>query len=186
MLAPILNYGNLLLSTSNKSSHGIISLVEFVSFFSFGINYIVDASPFIDIFKKQITHLIIPISDIESSLSPISLSINFYARIFSLFVNLINLDFGPISTRRRYPKLTINDVSLKICFSSSIVNLRIGVETFDDCLYLLDGRLNQLRTFTVRVDNIRASSMIINTMVRNFLHLNKRMLFFFKRFYERF
>jgi hypothetical protein len=50
------------------------------------------------------------------------LSINFYARIFSLFRNLIDLDFGPISSRQRYPELTIYNLSTNQ-YDSKIVPL---------------------------------------------------------------
>ncbi|CAF4230497.1 unnamed protein product, partial [Adineta steineri] len=35
----------------------------------------------------------------------------------------------------------------------------ISVDTFDDCLCLLDGRLEQIRSFTVRIYRIRRSTM---------------------------
>ena len=38
--------------------------------------------------------------------------------------------------------------------SSSIVDLRITMTNFDDCRYLLDGRLSQLHTFIVSLDYI--------------------------------
>ncbi|CAF4019925.1 unnamed protein product [Rotaria magnacalcarata] len=36
------------------------------------------------------------------------------------------------------------------------------VETFDDCLYLLDGRLKQLTAFNVNVYSIESSSTIVH------------------------
>ncbi|CAF4261200.1 unnamed protein product [Rotaria magnacalcarata] len=36
------------------------------------------------------------------------------------------------------------------------------VETFDDCLYLLDGRLKQLAAFNVNVYSIESSSTIVH------------------------
>ncbi len=142
------------------------------------MKYIVDTSPFVDIFKKQITHLTVPINDTESTLPLTHLSINFYARIFSLFRNLIDLDFGPISSRQRYPELTIYNLPPKNCFSSRITNLRIGVVTLDDCLCLLDGRLKQLHTFIVRIHYLRASIITSDNTVRNFVQINGNIDFY--------
>ncbi len=38
-------------------------------------------------------------------------------------------------------------------FSSSLLELHVIVDSFDDCLYLLDGRLNQLQIFYVDVQH---------------------------------
>jgi hypothetical protein len=89
-----------------------------------------------------------------------------------VFRNLTDLDFGPISSRQRYPELTIDDLSPELCFSSSIVNLRIGVNTIGDCLCLLDGRLNQLRTFIVGIHYLDAYITTTDTTVKDFVHVN--------------
>ncbi len=60
-----------------------------------------------------------------------------------------------------------------LCFSSSLVNLSATVLTFDDCLYLLDGRLNQLSELTGNVRSINTSSFNIDNTVSNFI-LNKQ------------
>ena len=44
--------------------------------------------------------------------------------------------------------------------SSSIVDLRITMTNFDDCRYLLDGRLSQLHTFIVNLDYIHEPSKL--------------------------
>ncbi|CAF4254441.1 unnamed protein product, partial [Rotaria sordida] len=65
-----------------------------------------------------------------------------------------------------YPKnhqLTFN-LSFPNVFSSTLLHLHITVDTFDDCLYLLDGRFNQLNTFDVTIyfENVSESSLINN------------------------
>ncbi|CAF4108640.1 unnamed protein product [Rotaria sp. Silwood2] len=49
------------------------------------------------------------------------------------------------------------------CFLSNIINLGINVDTLDDCLCLLDGRLAHLHTLTVKIYNIQASMLDIDS-----------------------
>jgi hypothetical protein len=121
-------------------------------------------------FKKQITHLIVLIDYTESRLFD-DLRINVFQRIFALFTTLVDLDFGQTS-KWLHPVLTFNDLSAKTCLSSTIVNLRINVRLFNDCQYLLDGRLSQLRTFIVRIDWIPKLHLSINNTVRVFVYIN--------------
>lgn len=53
-------------------------------------------------------------------------------------------------------------------FSSTLVNLRVKLQTFDDCLYLLDGRLSQLRSFDVNVDYVADPLPAIQQTVSDF------------------
>ncbi|CAF2104619.1 unnamed protein product [Rotaria magnacalcarata] len=131
------------------------------------IRVLADESQFARIFKNQITHLVVLIDYIESR-SYDDLRINVFQRIFSLLTTLTDLDFGQCS-RSLHPVLTFNNSSADGCFSSTIVNLRINVRTFDDCQCLLDGRLSQLRTFMVRIDFISNSKLSVNNT--DILHL---------------
>ena len=45
-------------------------------------------------------------------------------------------------------------------FSSTLLELHINVYLFDDCLYLLDGRLNQLHTLFVNVYDISSGQSV--------------------------
>jgi hypothetical protein len=81
----------------------------------------------------------------------------------------MNLDFGPTGFWRRHPRLAIYNSSSMTCFSSSINNLRVNVDTLDDCLCLLDGRLVNLHTLYVRIHNIEATTSDIHSMVRIFV-----------------
>ncbi|CAF4366289.1 unnamed protein product [Rotaria magnacalcarata] len=48
--------------------------------------------------------------------------------------------------------------------SSTLLELHVTVNNFDDCLYLLDERFNQLHTFYVNVADIQSSQQTINNM----------------------
>jgi hypothetical protein len=124
---------------------------------------------FLELSYISIRHLVVLIDNIESRRHD-NLRINVFERIFALFTNLKDLDFGQ-SIKWLYPMLAFNDLSGKSCFSSTIVNLRIDVETFNECLNLLDGRLGQLRTFIVRI-NIICNSKLPNTVRALFILIN--------------
>ncbi len=49
--------------------------------------------------------------------------------------------------------------------SSTLSTLKINVETFDDCLYLLDGRLDCLSTLIIHVQTILLTSSTIDNTV---------------------
>jgi len=95
-----------------------------------------------------------------------------YAASFALFINLKHLDID-IHNTYCYSQSLLCDLPSTTCYSSSIVYLRIKVNTFDDCLYLLDGRLSQLHTFIVKVDSICDASMIINNTVKRSIDIRK-------------
>lgn len=50
-------------------------------------------------------------------------------------------------------------------FSSILTELHVHLRSFDDCLYLLDGRLIQLRAFYVKIVSISPPSVVINNKV---------------------
>ncbi len=51
------------------------------------------------------------------------------------------------------------------CMSSTLTVLKINVKTFDDCLYLLDGRLDSLLKLIIHVKEISYSTTTIDNMV---------------------
>ncbi|UJR23600.1 hypothetical protein I4U23_026589 [Adineta vaga] len=133
----------------------------------FVIRHFIDESPFVQIFKQQITYLTLSINDPEKTQSLIDLSTTVFAPIFSMFKSLIELDFGSPGDRRYPARLKIADLPSTICFSSSIVHLRISVDTFDDCLCLLDGRLTYLHRLVIQISNICTTKLIPSDMVIN-------------------
>ena len=105
------------------------------------------------------------INDPGRTQSVTDISINVFDRIFSVFTSLVELDFGSGNRRRFHARLKLSNLSSKMCVSSSLVRLRISVDTFDDCLCLLDGRLTHLSQLVVRISEIRDSRLSIDSTV---------------------
>jgi len=87
-----------------------------------------------------------------------------YERILSNCPKCSYLDMDQ-SGAIRYYRLSFEDRSRKICYSSYLHTLFIYVKTFDDCLILLDGRLNNLSSLTVRMSRIETSPIITDSCV---------------------
>ncbi|CAF4970892.1 unnamed protein product [Rotaria sp. Silwood1] len=101
------------------------------------------------IFKNQITTLIISIDPDKKKLSTME---NICNRIFTLFMNLTHLMFYDASCENNV-RLLFNIPSPRFS-SSSLLVLNIKVQTFNVCLYLLDGRFEKLRTLYIELANI--------------------------------
>jgi hypothetical protein len=124
-----------------------------------------DDSAFAHIFKQHITDLILVFNDHDSPMTSLKdYTISVYTRILILFENLqhLNIHGSSIAT---YPGLSLCDLSANTFSSSILTKLCINLSTFDDCLYLLDGRLNQLTILIVRIYNIGVSSLIVHKTV---------------------
>ncbi|CAF4151365.1 unnamed protein product, partial [Rotaria sordida] len=67
-----------------------------------------------------------------------------------------------------YPGLSLCYLPSTTFSSSILTHLYINVETFDDCLYLLDGRLRKLTTLCVNVYSIDEYSEIVHNMDKLF------------------
>ncbi len=91
---------------------------------------------------------------------------NVYARILDFFKNLKRLSINQafISSHR---VLSLHDLPSNTFFSSTLTHLCINVANFDDCLYLLDGRLKQLTTLIVRAFAMVNYSSIAQNMVNS-------------------
>ncbi len=94
-------------------------------------------------------------------------TINIYAYILTFFENLQHLSIYGSSTTA-YPGLSLCDLPSTMFFSLILTKLCINVSTFDDCLYLLDGRLHQLNTLIIRIYDINAPSLIVHNKVSSF------------------
>ncbi|CAF2784484.1 unnamed protein product [Rotaria sp. Silwood2] len=125
------------------------------------LKYLADDSSIVHIFK-QITHL--ELSTIEyysyKTISQMDLNKNGYARLFSVCQHLTHLNING-NYLRLDTWMRRNALPLTMCSSSSIVELNVNVNTIDDCLRLLDGRFNQMKTLNVTVDSIKAPSLNI-------------------------
>ena len=140
--------------------------------FKFGQNialqYFKNELLFSHIFKQQITDLTLIYNDNDGIITSLKdYTLNIYAHILTFFKNLQHLSIQG-SSIAAYPGLSLCDLPLTTFSSSILTKLCINVSTFDDCLYLLDGRLNQLNTFIVRIYDIDAPSVIIHNEVNLF------------------
>ncbi|CAF4175334.1 unnamed protein product, partial [Rotaria sordida] len=108
-------------------------------------------------FKNQITTLIITIDPDKQERSTIANICNY---IFTVFTNLTHLTFYDAAYMNNI-RLLFNIPSSSFS-SSSLLVLNIKVQTFDMCLYLLDGRFEQLRTLYIELANILSPSEIEN------------------------
>ncbi|CAF1360538.1 unnamed protein product [Rotaria sordida] len=118
--------------------------------------------PFILNFRYQISELIITIDYEVLNVSMLNLLIDIYHRIFLLLSNLKYLDLD-VNNNYLFSKSLLDGLPSSTCLSSSITNLRIKLHNFDDCLCLLDGRLNQLHTFIVKLEYIHDPSLLRRT-----------------------
>ena len=119
----------------------------------FHVWYSLEKSSLIQTFQHQITHLEVMFIDYIPEATINNLLIDNYVSIFALFTNLKHLELNVNDVYSFIPTLFSPASSLQ-CFSSSITHLRMKLNNFDDCLYLLDGRLSQLHTFIVDLDYI--------------------------------
>ena len=132
-----------------------------MSFFVFSL----DESSLRSLFQQQITSLILVNNDKSARIgSWKEYTRNIYAHTLSFFKNLTHLNIiGP--NVKLCPGLSLCDLPSTTFYSSILTHLCIMVQTFDDCLYLLDGRLKQLTKFSVNVYSMDSSSTIVHNMV---------------------
>ncbi len=127
------------------------------------------------LFREQITHITL-------SIRPgIASNIEFTdgcARIFAACKQLTFFD----ASRQSYAKhsqLILYDQPRTICSSSQLRILLVNLSHFDECICLLDGRLNQLSSFTANIKFIRRRIIVRSSMVSKF---NLNFLFYLSFF----
>jgi hypothetical protein len=81
-----------------------------------------------------------------------------FTQIFSIFNNLKYLNFHPSATT--LCRLSF-DTSPPTVSSSTVLELPVTLDIFTDCLYLLDGRFNQLHTLHVNTFFLHPSRLTI-------------------------
>ena len=89
---------------------------------------------------------------------------NVYAHIFNFCKGLKHFSVIQVSPMTCPPFLLCNLPS-NTCFSSILTYLSINVDTFDDCVYVLDGRLKQLIKLAATVYSVDRSASIAQNMV---------------------
>ncbi|CAF3724798.1 unnamed protein product [Rotaria sp. Silwood1] len=97
--------------------------------------------------KEQITCLKIDVKDKPTKPSPETFSV-ILAFILCVCKRLIKLNFCQSYHRSTFCTFELSLTNFK---SSILTTLKINVKTFDDCLYLLDGRFNCLSTLIIDV-----------------------------------
>lgn len=136
-----------------------------------------------NLFKNQISSLTIRIRKNNEQILTKYENAIIFTDIFTMFTNLQYLNFKPSSS---YSQRLSFDISLPSFISSTLLELHVNVQHFDDCLYLLDGRSNQLRVLHVNTSWIRRSSRLtINNTVDYFhyylINSNEVLCVFFYR-----
>ncbi|CAF3221267.1 unnamed protein product [Rotaria sp. Silwood2] len=110
--------------------------------------------------RNQITNLTIKIDSEDTEISNKN-EVNIFILILLLSRNLRNLTlFRQCSTQ--YLTIWSSNVSYTGSLSSTLTKLTINVNTFNDCLYLLNGSLQSLSTLIIRIKKINRSSSIID------------------------
>ncbi|CAF4176758.1 unnamed protein product [Rotaria sp. Silwood2] len=110
---------------------------------------------------NQITHLVVDIkNEIIAELSDEN-QLNIFPLILCLCKRLTDLTFCEFSSNQRLTISIFNLPSIN-CVSSTLMKLNIVVNTFDDCLYLLDGRLECLSTLVIKIQRISRSVLNID------------------------
>ncbi|CAF3504800.1 unnamed protein product [Rotaria socialis] len=114
------------------------------------LNYFTNKSSLRSIFQEQITNLILINNDECARACSLDYTAEIYAHILTFFKNLKILRIIEPSVVS-YPPLSLCYFPSTTFSSSILTHLYINVQTFDDCLCLLDGRLKQLTTLFVTV-----------------------------------
>ena len=135
---------------NGKCSHLYLKFNLVECFFS-------EQTSFIRICDKQISHAVVTVVDKNRSALLSDVAMDLYLPIFNLLKNVTHLDFV-IKDDLKYRPLSLAGFPSTACFSSTIVYLSIKVMCIEDCLSLLDGRLNQLNTFIVEIHRISPST----------------------------
>jgi hypothetical protein len=97
-------------------------------------------------YKNQISSLVI--KTITKELNSVDMNILIFTHIFNIFTNLQNLNMDPLFLCHERISFIYSPPTV---FSSTLLELRVKVESVNDCLYLLDDCFHQLRTLYVNI-----------------------------------
>ncbi|CAF3927415.1 unnamed protein product [Rotaria sordida] len=156
------------LNLESSSIKRILRATNYPALYGFGlynietneaINLFSDETLFNCTFKNQISALVIDISTNGQLTSTEHVNVHLFKHILTIFTNLRYLNFGPSSIW--YQKLSF-DTQFSTMISSSLLELHVRLQDFIDCIYLLDGRFNQLHTLHVNITYIMSSNLTIN------------------------
>jgi hypothetical protein len=85
-----------------------------------------------------------------------------FIQIFGTCTNLRYLNVDP---RLNYYKPLLFNSQCPIFFCSTLQELHVNMDNYDTCLYLLDGRFNELDTFYVNISSIIWSKLNFTNLV---------------------
>ncbi|CAF1443128.1 unnamed protein product [Rotaria sordida] len=145
------------LNLESSSMKRILSATNYPNLYGLGLydinvevapSLFTDESFFNPLFKNQILSLVIDIVENDEQSSSEYMNIFIFTQIFTMFPNLKYLNFGPSSIF--YQRLSFG-ISPPTIISSTLLELHVCLDDFIDCLYLLDGRFNQLHSFHVHI-----------------------------------
>ncbi|CAF3804906.1 unnamed protein product [Rotaria socialis] len=123
-----------------------------------------DKSDLVRIFKNQISRLVMTVYEYKEQSYKEKVIMTLLTRIFTVFTNLTYLNLNKFTCI----DIDRQNVSTPTTFSSStLVELHINVARFGDCLYLLDGRFDQLRSFYLRISIISSDLMNPSSIIDN-------------------
>ncbi|CAM4847795.1 unnamed protein product, partial [Rotaria magnacalcarata] len=117
-----------------------------------------DENPLPHIFKNKITSLFINFNNGNKSALMGGICSIMFSKMFTIFTNLRCLKFNPSSS-------VCNALSLNMTpetdISLTLLELHITVSDMEECLYILDGRFDQLRIFYVTCYSVLSCSLNI-------------------------
>jgi len=118
--------------------------------------------------KNQIKSLVICIREYRNENYLTEKNRNLFTNLLMMFTNLESFKFGLSLIDDQYISF---EASLLWISSSKLLELHVNVATLNDCLYLLDGRFDQLRIFYVQIFRIEYNSHLrSHRSVSLFLH----------------
>ncbi|CAF4912563.1 unnamed protein product [Rotaria sp. Silwood1] len=123
----------------------------------------VNKTPLRYIIPRQITDLILVFENKSYKASLKYYTIDLYGYILKCFGNLKHLSIIG-SYPHYYPSLVFSNIPLTTFFSSTLNKLCIRVRHFEDCLALFDGRLKQLTTLIIFIENMEYDSLNVYNM----------------------
>ena len=124
-------------------------------YFEKRFNLYLDENIFNDDLKNRIRFFTVLLRHDKEKTSVLQKNTEIFRNIFIIFTNLQYFNFA---SSEIYPKYISFEILSPILISSTILELHVSVSGFNDCLYLLDGRFDQLRTLYVNIASIRYSS----------------------------
>jgi len=112
--------------------------------------------------SKQITHLNIDIKN--ANRESIKITSKIFVLILSLCKKLIDLNFCDLFFERKHWN-SLSHLTETSLMSSTLTKLKISLQTFTECLFLLDANFESLTTLIVHVELIYYSIRHINNTV---------------------